>query len=274
MKILTTGGTGFLGREIITQLLVAKHSVVNIGRRSFGDSRVVDLNVYDNYEESVREFKPDYIIHLAAAFDNTNVDEILDVNIKFPLKLLELASHVGSNFVYINTYWQLGCDNKIHAPIDLYSASKKSMTSFMELYSGYKRVHCKEMMIYGTYGSTDNRGKLLDILINAAMSQQAVKLSPGEQKLNLLNVRTLAAEIINHLIMENDCMYEKLAFFSEQNYSPIELVELIRKNRDIDVEFGAIKYRETEVMKPVFDPTFRFVIMRDDIPDYIKRSLK
>ncbi|MDO6764798.1 NAD(P)-dependent oxidoreductase [Agarivorans sp. 1_MG-2023] len=273
MKILTTGGTGFLGKALINQFLAAKHSVANIGRRSFGDSRVIDIKANEQYEDFLSDFQPDYIIHLAAAFDNSNIDEIVDVNIKLPLKLLELASNCGSCFVYISTYWQLGCKNKVHAPIDLYSASKKSMASFMELYSGYHNVPCKEVMIYGTYGSTDNRGKLLDILINAAISGESVELSPGEQNLNLVNVSSLSGKMVEQLLIDNGCMHEKLAFISERNYSPIQLVELIRKNSHINVDFGAKEYRKVEVMEPIFDPDFKFFVMNDDIPEYIKQAL-
>jgi nucleoside-diphosphate-sugar epimerase len=78
MKILLTGGSGFIGTHVVTRLLHHGHSVLNLSLESpkiathYSSWRKVDLLDADSLRQTVSEFAPEYVLHLAA---RTEMDE-------------------------------------------------------------------------------------------------------------------------------------------------------------------------------------------------------
>lgn len=75
IKILVTGGSGFIGTNIIEDLLSKEYKVLNI---DFNEPKIKDrrelwknIDICDYYKlrKAILEFSPDYIIHLAARTD-------------------------------------------------------------------------------------------------------------------------------------------------------------------------------------------------------------
>ncbi|SMN01011.1 UDP-glucose 4-epimerase [uncultured Candidatus Thioglobus sp.] len=75
MKILITGGSGFIGTNIINHLLKDDNSVLNIDIKppmsASGGAywREVDIRDYEPLIKEFIEFNPEYVIHLAAKTD-------------------------------------------------------------------------------------------------------------------------------------------------------------------------------------------------------------
>lgn len=271
MKILMTGGTGYVGGALAKELLKNGCSLANIGRNKHKDNRVINFLLSENFVDILKSFKPDVIIHLAASFDNKNIDSIIDVNIKLPLKLLEANSEtVRAKFLYIGSYWSFGDKRSPEVPIDLYSSAKKSFESFMEYYREYKAIDCINVVLFGTYGTSDNRGKLLDYLINCAQNEVVVSLTEGKQKLNLVNVNDLAHEIYKLIKLQNTSSNYLIA--SNREYTPRDIVSLISKYSKIEVDFGAKKYRDVELMNPRYPMSFEKIMIKDRLEEYIAQN--
>lgn len=120
MKILVTGGSGFIGTNLIEDLLKKGYEVRSIDWKKPKISKHkniwedVDITQYTPFEKSVFNFKPDYIVHLAARTDLdgktledyaanlVGVENILSIVTKLPdLKKIIIAS---SKFVTKNGY--------------------------------------------------------------------------------------------------------------------------------------------------------------------------
>jgi nucleoside-diphosphate-sugar epimerase len=75
MKILITGGSGFIGTNLMQHFLEKKIDVLNIDSSPPKDNnhfylwKKVNILDYDNFAKEVLLFNPDYIIHLAARVD-------------------------------------------------------------------------------------------------------------------------------------------------------------------------------------------------------------
>ena len=80
MKIFITGGTGLLGSNIIKILVNNKHKVIN---SFYGKAPEININVetcelnlmdFDDIEKKLRKYKPDILIHCAAAIDKKEIE--------------------------------------------------------------------------------------------------------------------------------------------------------------------------------------------------------
>lgn len=120
MKILITGASGFIGTNLLEDLISKGYEVLNIDWKppKIRSRRNVWINVdimdYDAFEKACLDFNPDYIVHLAAKtdLDGKNITEY-DVNItgvrnlmKIVRKILKLKKLIitSSKFVTHNGY--------------------------------------------------------------------------------------------------------------------------------------------------------------------------
>lgn len=73
-KVLITGGSGFIGTNLLL-FLIEKYEILNIDIRESNLTElqkytsIVDITNYENFRNVVIGFSPDYIIHLAARTD-------------------------------------------------------------------------------------------------------------------------------------------------------------------------------------------------------------
>ena len=73
-KVLITGGSGFIGTNLLL-FLIEKYEILNIDIRESKIKKkkkytsIVDITNYENFRNVVIGFSPDYIIHLAARTD-------------------------------------------------------------------------------------------------------------------------------------------------------------------------------------------------------------
>lgn len=115
MKVLVTGATGFIGREIVSEMLLNKHLVIGAGRCGKGrtlenqDAEFVcaDITNKDGFSDLMKLEKVDLVIHsagLAHQFGNTKREEFEAVNIKGTENVLKLAADLGAeHFILIGS---------------------------------------------------------------------------------------------------------------------------------------------------------------------------
>lgn len=156
MKILVTGGAGFIGSHIAETYLEDGHDVVVADNLSMGTldnvpsgARFVELDVTtDAFTDFVLAEKFDVINHHAAHMElRVSVDQPMydaSINILGSLRLLEAARHSGVQHVILastmSVLGELVClpateDHPVR-PIAPYGVSKCAM----ELYANYERI--------------------------------------------------------------------------------------------------------------------------------------
>ena len=80
MKILVTGGSGFIGTNFINFLQKKQFSICNIDinePQNIEHSRYferIDINNYESLLSAMMDFQPDYVVHLAARTDLNGED--------------------------------------------------------------------------------------------------------------------------------------------------------------------------------------------------------
>jgi UDP-glucose 4-epimerase len=177
MKILITGGAGFIGSHIQDKLIELGHEVAILDNLSSGKEKNInpqsklyriDLNDKEAIEQAFQEFRPEAVYHLAAQIDvgysMSHIEEDARTNIIGTINLLEAASKVGiKKFIYSNTggaYYgtvpvedmPVAEDHPIHRPSSAYGTSKAAAELYVKFYAdkeGFDYVALRYANVYG-----------------------------------------------------------------------------------------------------------------------------
>lgn len=153
MKILITGGAGFVGSTLAERLLSEGHHITVVDDYSTGYFKDNHLNdvIYQDKDISRVSGKFDLIFHLAAlsriqpSFNNP--EETFRVNVQGTQKVLELARKTGAKVVYA------GSSSKWHDPHQSPYATTKWLGE--EMCKMYRRTYNLDVEIarfYNVYG--------------------------------------------------------------------------------------------------------------------------
>ena len=137
MKLLISGTTGFIGKNLVERLLKENHTIFAIVRPSSNPElleKSVTPYIFDgkinNLISFIQKEKFDGVIHLASLFlaghKPEDIKGLVESNVLFSTQLLEASvkSEV-SWFINTGTFWQHYKDKK-YSPVNLYAATKQA----------------------------------------------------------------------------------------------------------------------------------------------------
>jgi len=266
-NVIVTGATGFVGSHLSRKLVEFGYNVHIISRPSStyenleSVKRKIDVFEYNqNITELINYFKEveaDIVFHLASLFISEHkpdeVDDLINSNIKFGTHVLEAMSKSETyNLINTGTSWQ-HYKNEDYNPVNLYAATKQAFEDIIEYYVNALNFNVITLKLFDTYAEDDNRGKLINLLGKFSKEKKKLKMSPGEQKIDLVHVDDVVDAFISayDLIKEKEMNHKKYAVSSGQQ---IKLKELIQLYEDVTgnkilVEWGGRSYRKREVME-------------------------
>lgn len=217
MKILVTGGAGFIGSHVVDAYLELGHDVVVVDDLSTGKkenlhpcARFYHLDIRDKSLEQVfAAEKPDVVNHHAAKVSvrDSMVQPLLyaDVNILGSLNLLELSRKYGvKKFIYISTGGALyGEPQYLPAdehhpiqPLDPYGASKACFEYYLPLYRsnyGLSFTVLRYGNVYGPRQDPYGEAGVVAIFTGQMLrGEQAVINGSGEQERDFVYVSDVA----------------------------------------------------------------------------------
>lgn len=201
MKVLVTGGAGFIGSHLVDKLIEFGHEVAIIdnlhsGKKEFLNPKakfyMTNIVDKDQVETIVKEFSPEAIFHLAAQnevpYSMEHPLEDLQINIIGTINLLEAAKIAGTKqFIYSNTGGafygdvpeeKLPIDEEelILKPTSFYGVSKGSAESYVKLYGNLYKIKWVSLRYSNVYGPRQDGNKEAGVV--AIFTQ---KLLAGEQ---------------------------------------------------------------------------------------------
>jgi dTDP-glucose 4,6-dehydratase len=228
MRILVTGGAGFIGSEFVRQIVLRKYKIIVLDSLTYaGDiSRIKEvLNDISFYNADIRDensvksiFKkerPNIVVHWAAEshVDRSilNSTPFLDTNIIGTKVLLEMSkTYKIERFINISTdevYGELGKDGKFDEtsplnPNSPYSVSKAASDMLGRAYYRTYGLPVITVRPSNNYGPWQYPEKLIPVVILKALNNEKVPVyARGENVREWLYVSDCADAVIK--IMEN-----------------------------------------------------------------------
>lgn len=220
------------------------------------------IHLYDGRPESVlKAFKvaqPEAVFHLAALFiaehKFKDIPALCMSNIQFGTELTDAMIQVDCrNLVLAGTAWQ-NFNGKKGVASSLYAATKEAFEAILRFYADAHGLRATTLKIFDTYGLGDPRKKLLSVMRQAADTGEILKMSPGDQEIDLLNIEDVVSAFIQAAqAQQNRTPSDVQEFYlrSGEIYTLKELASLFSKvlGKPINVDWGARPYRAREVMK-------------------------
>ncbi len=255
--ILLTGASGFLGSSLLARLSENNYNVIALKRSASDDKRIKrftgKVEFYDTdkitLEEIFKENKIEIIIHTATCYgrNNETPDEVVNSNVVFPLKLLELGiQHNVRLFINSDTFTKPD-----YGRLKYYSLTKRHFNEWLQNFKDKITVY--NMIIHHMYGGNDNSNKFIPFVIKSMLNNsQNIDLTDGEQKRDFIYVDDVCDAFIKVIEKhDNKFGYNQFEVGTGISTSIKDAVLLIKKisgNENILLNFGALPYTENEEM--------------------------
>ncbi|GAA5219836.1 GDP-mannose 4,6-dehydratase [Membranihabitans marinus] len=277
MKLLVTGGAGFIGSNLVEKLIRLGHSVSVIDNLSSGyESNIRDLDVTffeedvcngEAVEKIIRNGNFDTIFHLAASVGNKrSIDHpILDsqINVIGTLNILEAArKHKVRKIVASSSagiYGELKTvPIKEDHPIDPespYSASKlcmeKQCLAYGHLYD--MEVIClRYFNVYGKNQRFDAYGNVIPKFVFLALENKKISIyGDGEQTRDFIHVDDVVQANIK--AFESHGISGAFNCASQTQITINRLVKLIQESMDQSIEVEYTDVRKGDVLHSLAD---------------------
>lgn len=203
MRILVSGGAGFIGSNLATRLVAGGHDVLAADDfSSAGYSNLIDFTgdvITVNVATDVlplRELGPfELLFHQASITDTTVMDQrkMMHNNVEGFRALLDLAVQWGSRVVWASSAATYGRgpapmrESQNAAPLNVYGYSKLAMERLADLYRSRLKHPVVGLRYFNVYGPGEqHKGKFASMIHQLARQMLAGKrpriFAPGEQR--------------------------------------------------------------------------------------------
>lgn len=252
-KILITGGTGFLGSNIVNRLSSQGFSVTVLIRKESCLKRLesnksnINFIFFSDLNSFFKNNKISGIIHLATNYGrkNESLNDIIDSNVIFPVNLFKMAIDNDVDF-FINT------DTSLPRDLNYYSLSKAQFKDWLKnIPSSIKIINVIPEYFYGP---NDDMTKFVTSMLDKLQNNiDFIDLSEGTQLRDFI--------YIDDIVNAYQCIVENVNNFKNYTDVPIgsattislkNLVLLIKKlsnNKKTVLNFGKIPIRKGEIME-------------------------
>jgi nucleoside-diphosphate-sugar epimerase len=263
MKILVTGATGFIGKNLI-DVLKDKHEVHVLGRSSSNISNFEHTFCFDDNISALHNYleqnQIEGIVHLASLFlsshKDTDIKNLIESNIYLGTALLEASQNTNVKwFLNTGTFWQ----HYVHGtqeynPVNLYAATKQAFIDMAKYYTETSAIKFVTLKICDTFGPNDTRPKIFSLWNKIAQTGETLAMSSGEQYIDILyiddvvNGFTLLVDLLN----SGNKLESDYALYAEKRYTLRDLANLYQSviGKKLNIQWGARSYRAREVMEP------------------------
>jgi CDP-paratose synthetase len=266
VKILITGGTGFLGSHIATSLSGGESKIAILSRKKTDESRrkiksasyiTARYGNNSDIQRFIKEFGPDVVIHTAGAYGRSNegLMDVYDANIHYGMTLLQCLLTINKKVVFLNA------GTSLPSNLSSYALSKNQFTDWGRLFTELhpNNLQFLNLKLQRFYGPGDYGDKFTAKIINACKNnEEFIDLTPGNQQVDFIYIDDVLSAF--HLVLSQKKHlpnYLDVPVGSGTATSVKKFAEMAREisKSSIKLNFGKLSYRENEPMESVADIT-------------------
>lgn len=221
MRVLVTGGAGFIGSHVVDRLAAHGHEPVVYDRRVSpwhdGDElehRIGEITDVEALAAALEDCEA--VVHLAAVADVSDVlsEPVIaeEVNARGTMAVLEAARRAEvSRMVYASTIWVYSdCepdvvdeDTPIATPSHLYTSTKLAGELYCKAYAELYGVDCTVLRFGIPYGPRAREAAVVPAFVNKALAGEPLTLAgDGSQFRRFVYVEDLADGVARALVPE------------------------------------------------------------------------
>ncbi len=217
-KILVTGGTGFIGGYLVSQLVEAGYNVTILASERYGVGKQLpaplrplrakvelvyaDLRHFSQTKRAIRQASPQIVVHLAAA---GATEPFLPAsranrhNLAGTINLLRACFGGGEcqQAIVARTPGEL-------SPMNVYAASKAAAWSYCQMYARTYDWRIHGGMIFQAYGEGQPGNAFVPSAIAAALAGDNFPMSSGGQKRDWIFAADVAAGLTSMIDTDLD----------------------------------------------------------------------
>jgi nucleoside-diphosphate-sugar epimerase len=239
-RVLLTGGSGFIGRQVLARLQDQGHEVLAVSRHPPASDGAVrwhagDPFVVESLAGVVRAFAPTACIHLAWYAEPgkyLHADDNLDA-LAGSLALLRLLAEVGCRQVvgagtcaeYARSATALASDAPT-APDTVYAAAKLALASVGARFAQRHGLRFAWGRIFHLYGPEEDARRLVPSAIRTLLAGRPFPASAGTQVRDYLHVADVAAAFVRLLEADAD------GVFNICSGQPVTVAEILTRIGD------------------------------------------
>lgn len=259
MKILVTGGAGFIGSNLVDSLIKEDHDVIILDNLSTGKkknvnkkAKLIEIDISDEkkVQEIFKNEEPQAVFHLAAQIDiNISTrDPIWDAkqNILGSINLLENCRDFGvkkiifssSAGVYGDTENVPTVEDDLVKPPSPYGIGKLAVEHYLDYYYqtyGLEYITLRYANVYGPRQISNGEGAVVAIFCDLLSQKRKPRIDgDGEQTRDYVYVSDIVNA--NLLALKSD----KVGIYNigtEVETSVNKLAEVVRASLNSDIEF-------------------------------------
>ncbi len=256
-RVVITGGTGFVGANLVRHLLAAGDEVHLLVRPGYLPWRIQEiakdvtlhecvLSDASSADAVIQSIQPETCFHLAvygAYPSQRDWHQMVRTNIEGTVNLLEACSRRGCE-AFVNTGSSSEYGYKDHAPLEdelvepnsSYAVTKVAATHFTRLHALSSSMRISTLRLYSAYGPFEEPSRLIPTLIVRGLAGELPPLVDPSIARDFVHVSDVSAA---YVAAANEPMEEKGAVYNigtGTQTSLLDIVTLVRRIFQIAAE--------------------------------------
>lgn len=221
MKVILTGGKGFIGKELQRQLYA-----LNIAFDVFEDNLDNFSHIQGSYE---------YVIHLAAKLKPAqNIFSLYETNVLGTQKVVDYCIKNKANLIFLSTSGVYGEESSGIAkaedtecfPVDPYPISKLLAEKICEKAFLESQLNCNILRLFNVYGNEQREKFLIPDIIYSLKHSAVLTLKTPNALRDFINVKDVVRSIVASFYLTG---FNIINIGSGQAISILDLIKRIEK---------------------------------------------
>jgi UDP-glucose 4-epimerase len=260
MKILLTGGLGYIGTSLINKLtkhqliICSKNKKNNLQSFNHVTFEFVDIKS-DNFLEIAKKHKPDLLIHLASITGLKNCEdnpsEAFETNVYGTFNVVKACElnkikliFFSSREVYGKTLDTESKEKDPLLPTNVYGITKMLSESIIKNSGKNNNLDYIILRLTNVYGPRGNE-KGPNKIIKNAVKNKKIEIYGGKQIINFIYIDDVV-DLISVLIDKNHISQEVFNVGSKNSLSVNDFSKLVEQSLDFDITIKHIPKQNVE----------------------------